>query len=201
MNKYAESADAQLVQSCLRGEADAWEALIDRYKRLIYSIPRKYHLGEEEAADVFQAVCLIMLKRLGTLKDQSKLSSWLIKTTMRECWKLKRRAKAGAGEPLHQSDWQGRDEEGADPMLEIPDQEKLPDEVLETLEQQHVIRQGVSQLPDRCRRLLTMLFYEQGDWTYEQISQELGIPVSSIGPIRGRCLGKLKKALESLGFG
>jgi len=190
MSDYNHWTDAELIQSCLNGDAEAWEGLINRYKRLIYSIPHKYYLTPEEAADVFQSVCLILLRGLEDLRDQSKLGPWLIKTTMRECWRLRAKAR---GEGV-----EGGEEEINLP--EIPSPAMLPDEVVVMLERQQLVRQGLSRLPERCRRLLTMLFYEKEDWTYEQISRELGIPVSSIGPIRGRCLQRLKKILEELGF-
>lgn len=190
MSTYTRMTDAELVASCLKGDARAWEALIHRYKRLIFSIPRKYQLTPDEAADVFQSVCLIMLKGLEGLKDHTKLSSWLITTTLRECWKLKRR------DPVEVSPLE--DEEGN--PVDIPDENPLPDELVEYLERQHLIRLAMERLPERCRRLLQMLFYEQGQWSYEQISRELGLPIASIGPTRGRCLQKLKRILEELGF-
>lgn len=190
MSTYTRLTDAELVARCLKGDALAWEALIHRYKRLIFSIPRKYNLTPDEAADVFQSVCLIMLKGLDDVKDHTKLSSWLITTTLRECWKLKRRDSVETS-PLE-------DDQGH--PVDIPDDSLLPDELVEHLERQHLIRLAMQRLPDRCRRLLQMLFYEQGQWSYEQISRELGLPVASIGPTRGRCLHKLKKILHELGF-
>jgi RNA polymerase sigma factor (sigma-70 family) len=190
MNGDVRMTDAELVARCLKGDARAWELLIHRYKRLIFSIARKYQLTPDQAADVFQSVCLVMLKGLEGLKDHSKISSWLITTTLRECWKLKRR------DPLETDPLE--DEHGH--PVSLPDESPLPDELFEQLEKQHLIRLALQRLPERCRRLLEMLFYEQGEWSYEQISRELGLPVASIGPTRGRCLYKLKKILADLGF-
>lgn len=190
MNTYARMTDAELVACCLKGDGRAWETLIHRYKRLIFSIPRRYQFTPDEAADVFQSVCLIMLKGLDSLKDHTKLSSWLITTTLRECWKLRRR------DPVETTPLE--DEEGH--PVDLPDESTPLDELVEQWEKQHLIRLGMQRLPDRCRRLLQMLFYEQGEWSYEQISRQLDMPVASIGPTRGRCLQKLRKILEELGF-
>jgi len=186
MMRFERASDAELVRACIRGEAAAWEALITRYERLIYSISRTQHLTADEADEVFQQVCFLLLTRLETLKDHSRLSAWVITTTLRECWKLRRRVR------------EREDEADPDSLVHIPDPQPLPDEVIERLERQHLIRQGLKELPERCRRLLVLLFYEKR--SYEEISRELGLPPSSIGPVRARCLKRLKKVLERFGL-
>src|SRR6185295_12655671 len=84
--------DSQLIASCLKKDADAWEALIRRYQRLIASITAKFRLAPDDAADIFQAVFIALLKQLPSLHKQSKLSSWFITVTVRECWKLRQRS-------------------------------------------------------------------------------------------------------------
>jgi len=192
MDDYTKAADVQLVAACLKGESRAWEALLKRYRRLIYSIPYKYRLSSDDAADVFQSVCDALLEGLSALRDETKLSSWLITTTTRECWKVIRRQ-------CHEVDMTGPDDEpGA--TVELVSGEQWPDEVIQTMQEQQLVRQGIEQLDERCKTLLTYLFYEKEDWSYEQISQDLGMPPSSIGPTRGRCLEKLKRILKKLGL-
>jgi RNA polymerase sigma factor (sigma-70 family) len=190
MKDYAKAADAELIAACLEGEPQAWEALIERYQRLIYSIPYKYHLSPDDAADVFQFVCLSLLEKLDALRDETKLSSWLITTTMRECWKVKRQGQRTVID---------LDDE-ASGVSELPSDEPLPDEILQTLEEQHLLRQGLAMMDERCKTLLRYLFYEKEEWSYEQISHELGMPVPSIGPTRKRCLDKLKRILKKMGL-
>src|SRR5215510_5741988 len=80
--------DRALVRACLKGDTDAWEALILRYQRLIYSIPIRAGFSPVDAADIFQSVCVKLLEKLSTLRKQEKISSWLMTTTTRECWRL-----------------------------------------------------------------------------------------------------------------
>ena len=80
--------DRQLVEACLKGDREAWEVLIIRYQRLIYSIPVKHGFSPVDAADIFQSVCVKLIERLSTLRDHDRVSSWLITTTTRECWRL-----------------------------------------------------------------------------------------------------------------
>jgi len=111
--------DRELIALCLDGDHAAWEALIRRYQRLVYSIPLKAGLGEEAASDIFQSVCVRLIEHLGTLKDRGKLASWLITTTTRECWRSsnRRRREAPIGE--------GGDE--GSPLPELADERPLPE--------------------------------------------------------------------------
>jgi RNA polymerase sigma factor (sigma-70 family) len=183
--------DRELIALCLEGEEAAWETIIRRYQRLVYSIPLKAGLGEEAAADVFQSVCVRLVEHLGTLKDRGKLASWLITTTTRECWRSsnRRRREAPLGE--------GGDG-GAPPAgLEVADERPLPEHEHLQLEQQERVRRAVEALPDRCRALLELLYYNEDRPSYEEISRRLDIPVPSIGPTRARCLDKLRKLMEN----
>jgi RNA polymerase sigma factor (sigma-70 family) len=192
MTDDTNAADAQLVAACLQGDSRAWEALLRRYRRLIYSIPRKYGLSPDDAADVFQSVCIALLEAMSGLRDETKISSWLITTTIRECWKVIRRQRQEVAISLSDDD--------EDPGIEIVSDGQPLDEVIQAWQEQQLIRQGVEQLDQRCKTLLTYLFYEKEAWSYQQISQDLRIPASSIGPTRGRCLDKLKRILKNLGF-
>jgi RNA polymerase sigma factor (sigma-70 family) len=182
--------DRDLVSLCLDGDEAAWESLIRRYQRLVYSIPIRYGMGEEVAADVFQSVCVLLLEHLHALKDRGKLASWLITTTTRECWRLSHRLRREA--PI------GEMVEDDDPALpEVVDERPLAEEEQIQLEEQQRVREAVNALPDRCRSLLELLYYDAASPSYEEISRRLEMPVPSIGPTRARCLEKLRKLLVS----
>ncbi|MBI3949916.1 MAG: sigma-70 family RNA polymerase sigma factor [Acidobacteria bacterium] len=87
-SSYYQLADSALVEGCLRGDDPAWEALLDRYGSLIYSIAKKFNLPPEDLADTFQSVCLAMLESLEKLKDEPTLSSWLTTITLWQCRQL-----------------------------------------------------------------------------------------------------------------
>jgi RNA polymerase sigma factor (sigma-70 family) len=180
--------DHALIARCVEGEDLAWEVLVRRYQRLVYSIPIRYGLGEEVASDVFQAVCLLLLEHLPSLKDRGKLASWLITTTTRESWRLAHRLRREA--PIGE----GGEEER--PLAEVVDERPLAEEEQVRLAEQHRVRAAVGHLPDRCRALLELLYYAEDRPSYEEISRRLGMPVPSIGPTRARCLEKLRRLLE-----
>src|SRR5262249_62097417 len=87
--KYKSYSDPELISMCLKGDGLAWEALIMRYRRLIYSVPVRFAFEPADAADVFQAVCLKLLEHLHDIKDDRKISGWLVTTTTRQCLHVK----------------------------------------------------------------------------------------------------------------
>jgi len=187
--ELAQRGDRELIVACLDGDSAAWETLITRYQRLIYSIPMKARLSPDDAADIFQSVCLKLYEKLSTLRDHERVSSWLITTTTREVWRIAARNRRDATSA-------SGDEESADVINQIPSTGPLADEQRQALEQQQIVRQSVEALPERCRNLVTMLFYEKDELSYADIARRMNMPVPSVGPTRARCLEKLKKLLQ-----
>jgi RNA polymerase sigma factor (sigma-70 family) len=182
--------DPELLTACVKGDAVAWETLIVRYQRLIYSIPLKMGLSANDAADVFQAVCVKLLESLSTLRNLERVSAWLTTTTKRECWRVAaRRRREFIGVPFVSPD-------GQDQLIEIASSTPLADEQHQILEQQQILREAVDALPERCRNLITMLFYQDGEFSYAETARRMNIPLNSMGATRARCLAKLKKLLE-----
>jgi RNA polymerase sigma factor (sigma-70 family) len=186
----APRTDRELIAACLAGDAAAWEAIVARYQRLVYSIPLRARLSADDAADIFQSVWLKLYEKLAGLRDHEKLSSWLITTTTREVWRVSarnRRDAAPAG---------GEDDDQTDPLAQIAATAPLADAERELLEQQQLVREALEALPDRCRNLLTMLFYEKDELSYAEIARRMGMPMPSVGPTRARCLEKMRKLLQ-----
>jgi RNA polymerase sigma factor (sigma-70 family) len=190
-------SDEQLLAACARGEQAAWDAVIDRYAALIYSIPLKYGFTEADAADVFQSVCVTLLEKLGSVRDPRRLAAWIITTTSRQCWAIVRQQQRELGRAS------GALDPGTLRELEPPDPTPLPEEEVLSLERQHLVRLAVGQLPPRCRRLVESLFADPprpSSGSYREVAAGLGIPVNSLGPTRARCLLQLRRLLEDLGY-
>jgi RNA polymerase sigma factor (sigma-70 family) len=184
-------SDEQLLAACKRGDEGAWEALVRRYQRLIYAIPRRAGLDEDAAAEIFQDVFTTLLEGIETIEQPSRLQAWLVTTAKRKTWRAVGRAKA-----LRPS----ASEEGEGEMYDLADEGLLPDEALTRLEEQHLVRAALGELGERCRTLLRMLFYAAEAPPYSEIAAALGTSEGSIGPTRARCLKKLLDALKKRGF-
>jgi len=184
---YTGRPDAELVAMCLTGDAEAWEILLRRYRRFIYSIPVKYGLQPDDAADVFQMVCVKWIEHLHELRDDRKLKPWLFTTTTRQCltWGLAKQKEVAATDEQF--------EELFGPVNDL-------DEMKIFVERQQEIRDSVEQLPSRCKSLIDMLYLDGNFRTYQEIGQVVGMSSASIGANRARCLEKLRKILKRRGL-
>jgi RNA polymerase sigma factor (sigma-70 family) len=188
-SNYLSLPDSELIAASLdQKDPLAWETLILRYQRLIYSIPVHYGLPESDAADVFQTVCLLLLENLGRLRNRERVAAWLVVTTRRECWRLARQQKRVlVGQDITQ--FENR----------LADAPPLEEDLLQ-IERQTLVRAAVGRLDARCQQLLTLLFYTDPRPSYDEIVNILALPEGSIGPTRARCLEKLVRTLEGMGF-
>jgi len=180
-------SDATLVKRCLSGQEEAWSQLIEKYKALIYSIPVKYGLPQQEAADVFQGTCMELLTHLRDLREPRALPKWLIQVAYHKCYHWKRQ----------QQRLVSRDGEAELPEPEIP---PVAEELVRQTQEEQMLREAMASLAPRCRKLVEMLFFETPSRPYSKVANELNLAVGSIGLTRQKCIESLRKRLDELGF-
>jgi RNA polymerase sigma factor (sigma-70 family) len=179
-------SNERLVRECRKGNQAAWSALIEKYKNLIFSVPIKFGVPRDEAADIFQAVCLDLLASLSQLREPAALPKWLMQMSYHKCLRWKKQQLGLAEDP--------------DELQEQPDDAMPPEELIHQLQRAQILRDSVAALPERCRRMVQLLFFEEPPRPYEEIAKELGLATGSIGFIRGRCLKKLQDRLREEGL-
>jgi len=179
--------DTRLVKECLSGNEAAWAQLIDKYKALIYSIPVKYGLPAHDAADVFQATCTELLVRLPELREPRALPKWLMQVAHHECYRWKRQQQRVIS----------RDGEPDLPEPEIP---AIAESVVQQTQEEQMLREAMNVLSPQCRRLVELLFFETPARPYANVAKELGLAVGSIGFTRQKCMDRLRRQLDELGF-
>jgi RNA polymerase sigma factor (sigma-70 family) len=194
MSLPQELTDAELVERCRAGNQAAWNTLVRRFQRLIYTVPRRAGLSEDQAADVFQIVFSRLFEHLDRLGDPSRVQAWLVTTAKRESLRvleLSRRVVdlTPAGD---------EEDDGSDPLDRFASNSPLPEELLSELQQQDRLREAVSQLDDRSRQFIELLFLQEEPLPYSEIAARLGIAEGSIGPTRARCLDKLRTVLRKM---
>ena len=173
-----------LVTCAKNGDNQAWDALVERYAPLIWSICRRYRLASADAEDVGQVVWLKLVNHLDHLRDPAALPAWLATTTRRECFRMLR----SAGRPP-----------AGEQVLQVVDAENIPDiqtaaaeQELLAAERHAALREAFTRLPPGCQQLLALLMADP-PIPYAEISARLGIPAGSIGPNRSRCLDRLRR--------
>jgi RNA polymerase sigma factor (sigma-70 family) len=175
---------ADMVRRAVGGDLKAWEDLVDQYERLIWSITGEFKLGESDAADVAQTTWLRLLEHIDRIQHPDRVGSWLAATARNECLRslaVRKRVVLGHDE------------------VELETVVAHGPEIDERLladERAQVVRDALSSLPRRWQRLLELLMADPPT-SYADISDELGLPIGSIGPTRGRCLERLRVLLQA----
>jgi RNA polymerase sigma factor (sigma-70 family) len=174
----------RLMRRAANGDPAAWEGLVDKYGRLIWSITRDFKLVESDAADVFQTTWMRLIEHIDRIEHADRVGSWLASTARNECLRslsIRRRLVLA-----------GEDDSFDGPVAHEPE----IDEGLLCAERVAIVREAMTHLPRRWQRLMEMLMSDPPA-SYAEISGELGLPVGSIGPTRGRCLARLRVLLEA----
>jgi RNA polymerase sigma factor (sigma-70 family) len=180
-------SDARLVKECLSGSEEAWALLVEKYKALIYSVPVKFGLPQQEAAEVFQATCVELLQRLPELRKPQALPKWLSLVAHHQCYRWK----------LQQQRLVSRD---AEPDLPVPETPAIADTLVQQTQEEQILREALAGLTPQCRRLMHMLFFEAPPRPYAEVAAALGLELGSIGFTRQKCLQRLRRRLAELGF-
>ena len=174
----------RLVRRAADGDHRAWESLVDQYGRLIWSITRDFKLFESDAADVVQTTWMRLIEHIDRIEHADRVGSWLAATARNECLRSlaarKRLVLAHEDDPF---DGPARQSRKSTRRCSPPS-----------------VRRGSARpwrsCPWRWRRLMEMLMADPPA-SYAEISDELGLPVGSIGPTRGRCLARLRVLIEA----
>lgn len=172
---------AALVRAAAAGDQRSWDAIVDRFTGLLWSVARGHRLDTADAADVVQTTWLRFVENLERLREPARAGAWLATTARRESLRTLRRA--GRALPT--------DDEAA---FDVPDERQTtPEDEVVTGDRDRLLWVAVDALPDRCRQLLRVLASDPPP-SYEAVSAALEMPIGSIGPTRSRCFGKLRES-------
>jgi RNA polymerase sigma factor (sigma-70 family) len=174
-----------VVRAARNGDRKAWNSLVARYSGLIWGVARAHRLGDADAADVYQTTWLRLVEHLDEIRNPEGLGSWLATTARHECLRVLR-----VGQRHVLTDGFDLTEQAAD--------EAALDARLLAGERDAALWRAFSEISARCRRLLRMLVADPPP-SYEEVGAALDMPIGSIGPTRGRCLGQLRERLAIAG--
>jgi RNA polymerase sigma factor (sigma-70 family) len=180
--------DRDLIRRCRQGSTGAWQRLFNKYEGLVYSIPLRYGLSRDDAADIAQITFTILIQSLDTLRDERRLGSWLATVARRHTWRLveRNRREENASDRL----------EGTDIAESAVVLGKSDADSIEHWELAEWLEVGLSKIDERCRELLLTLYFQPEPSSYIEVGARLNKPIGSIGPTRARCLERLKQVLS-----
>ena len=182
-----------LVHRAAEGDPAAWNAIVDEYAGLLWSVVRGFRLNEAQAADAVQTTWLRLVEHVADLRDPAHVAGWLKTTARRVCLQVIRQ-----GSREHLVDWDEDRAGGGEVRYDGPDEDG-PEAAALRQEHQVLVRRALAELPDRHRQLMELLVASP-PISYQEISARLGMPVGSIGPTRARILARLQETLATAGL-
>lgn len=179
-----------LVTAAADGDRAAWEALVQRFSGLVWSITRAYRLTRADAADVSQTTWLRLAEHIDKIDNPGRVGAWLATAARREC--LQHIRASARTVPTEDMSWfdhgTGEDNPTEEEVLRAESKQ-------EEAHRATALRQALARLPPRCRQLLRVLMASPPP-SYAEVAAALDLPVGSIGPTRARCLQRLRRELE-----
>ena len=185
----------RLLLECLGRNEGAWEEFLRRYADLIYSTILKVGLEESDRKDAFQSTVLAIYQEIDKLRDPARLPSWIIGIAYRQgVNRVRARMRS------RETSMDALPAPLIEDALPLSAPGPPPDEERMALEKSQQVREAMELLPERCRRLLEMLFYEDPSPDYREVARREGIPIGSIGPTRARCIERLRRIFAKRGW-
>lgn len=167
---------AQLVQRASEGDQTAWNAIVDQFSGLLWSVVRAHRLSPSDGAEVIQTTWLRLVENLDRIREPERVGAWLATTTRHECLRfIRRNAREVATSEV----------EGAG----APNGESIVG--LLSAERDVALWKAFASLGERCQTLLRILMADVPP-SYAEVSASLGMPIGAIGPTRQRCLERLR---------
>lgn len=177
------TSDRDLIRGCRAGRVEAWRRLLEKYERLVFSVPRRYGLSSEDAADITQLTFTILVQSIDGLPEDSRLGGWLHTVARRHTWRLlerNRRQGIGKHAVLDENTASAGENE----------------ETVERWELSEWLEHGLSMIGESCRDLLFALYLDPDQPSYAEVAARLDMAVGSVGPTRMRCLKRLRRVLD-----
>ncbi|WP_229052015.1 RNA polymerase sigma factor [Aeromicrobium sp. Leaf350] len=171
----AAPTDSVLLERCRTGDGQAWDLLVARYERLVFSVALRNGTSREDAADVTQTTFVALIDSLHRLEDDTRLASWLMTVARRQAWRARSTSRRDL--PLETA----AEATGQDPY--------------ELWDTQTAVHDALATLGGTCRELLLALYFDSEEPSYADIAADMGRSIGGIGPMRGRCLDRLRSII------
>ncbi|MEZ4647874.1 MAG: sigma-70 family RNA polymerase sigma factor [Candidatus Eisenbacteria bacterium] len=187
-----EGVTDETIARLARGDEGEWARFVRTQGRIINAAGHKVGLTADERDDLVQNTCVVCYHSIDSLRDPSRLGAWVYRIAYRQALEIVRKRPPNAP---------SEDREGRSILDLMPSGDLSEQAVLERNEQSEQLLQAVSEIGDRCRTLLELLYLEVEVPPYEEVSQRLSMPIGSIGPTRARCLDRLRRKWKQVSGG
>lgn len=177
--------DTVLIDRFLAGDEQAFNTLVEKYKRKIYLTAYRLLGNNEDARDITQEVIIKMYNELKNFRRESSIYTWIYRiTTNLSLNELKKRKIRNFFDYDEVEEWLFKDEKQS-PELSYRENELS-----------NKIQEAINKLPDKQRTVFTLRYYD--GLSYEEISEILGTSVGALKANYFHAINKLQKELKNV---
>lgn len=193
-----ESDVQELIERCLAGDSQAWEALYRKFYRRIRRVIgwKRWGFSPNEVEDGVQEVFLELVRSLPKFRGDSKLSTFVDRLARNRCIShlRKKTALKRGKEELGYEIEEGKGSEDGPRALAV-EGGPGPEEMFVNREEAERVVACLEQLGEDCQRIVRLRYYRQ--LSYNEICALMELPLGTVCSRLKRCLTKLKKALQA----
>lgn len=183
MNRMTTADEYSLIRECVKGNAEHYAILVERYKNMAYAIAYRMTGDADAANDMAQESFIAAYAGLKDFRYTAKFSSWLYRIVMNKCRDYLRSRK---------------DSVPVDAISEfVPGNEASPEQSAVSRETADVVQRALNALPGEYREVIILKHIE--DLRYEEIADILGEHVNALKVRAHRGREMLKRVLEKMG--
>jgi RNA polymerase sigma-70 factor, ECF subfamily len=185
------NTEAELIERCRLGRAEAWDALFDKYyatvARFVFQLSADFN--HEDTEEICQETFLSVVRNLGSFQGKSSFQTWLLRIASNKAMDFRGKTQAAkrGGNVTHFSLQSGGNSN--EPPIDPPSPRLSPDSMLINAETCHLIRQSLDQLGESCREIIELRYY--GDLSYAEIAAELRMNPKTVSSRLSKCLDQL----------
>ena len=184
---FIDLSDEQLVELAVSKDPEAFGEIVRRWERKIFALCFGMLAREDEARDAAQETFIAAYRNLSKFRGEAKVSSWLHRIAVNQCLTTKRRARTRSEDFLD-------DDKQEEERFFIAPEKASPSRATEANERLALVRQAVTSLPSDLRQVVVMKEFE--DMTFQEISETLEVPLSTVKSRLYTALKQLRQKLE-----
>lgn len=193
-----DAEDVELMRRFKRGDAKAFEALLQKHKKPVYNFCLRMIGDRTGAEDAMQEVFLRVLRSAQDWEKQAKFTTWLYTIARNHCVDLLRRASYRQTTSLDQTF--GNEEGGSTLQDRVADEAALaPDRGAESVRLRSLLASALAALPAEQREVFVMR--EHAGMPFKDIALVVGVPENTVKSRMRYALEHLRKSLEKAGVG
>jgi RNA polymerase sigma-70 factor, ECF subfamily len=179
-------ADSELITRAASGDPAAFQALVERYRSMVYRVAYQFAGNHYDAEDIAQEVFIKVYRSLDKFRQDAQLSSWLYRIVMNACIDYRRRhAAAGVAPPGEETEHQ---------LLNTPAETPGPEDRAYAGELGDVLETEINRLP-QGQRIVFVMRHHQG-LKLGEIADALGLAEGTVKRQLHAAVHRLRRALS-----